>query len=429
MKKVFSFVAVLLCSVSLMAEETVIDFRSDASIKVAGKVYDGTTVAQLAKSTTFTVYNKVSGKEDVAVEVKEVFFDNKNVGYSHEVKIVLQLTGSDASAYTFAEGDDTIKVKNGRIEPKELAVDTTGWDIDEEKMFKKDSADAKVNTPAALTEGEVIEGDEVELVTTAFYDNAAVGSHKTIKAYFSLKGADAANYKVTPVSEIYSTEGIIAAWVTPTPFEDGSYFHTSDIAGVCPDDIEYAAYKLESGNVTAFSIYYGEDAKNVGFEDVELGLSELEGNIKIVVPADAPCGSYSAEVVLTYQGKDEVVCSTGRLPLNFIVKVAAADIVSIYDDVVGVRDMDCRYVAYQWYKDGAILEGATKAYYQQEGGLEGDYSLKVTTVDGENYLSCETHFGPATNVAAEKSFDDTIQIVVITARSGVRYNVLGEIVK
>lgn len=429
MKKVFSFVAVLLCSVSLMAEETVIDFRSDASIKVAGKVYDGTTVAQLAEAASFTINNKVSGKEDVAVEVKEVFFDNKNVGYTHEVKIVLQLTGSDASEYIFAEGDDTIRVKNGRIEPKELMVNVEALDIAEEKMFAQGDASAKVNTTAALTEGEVIEGDEVELVTTAYFDNAAVGINKTIKAYFSLSGADAANYKVTPTSLVYSTEGIIAAWVTPTPYEDGSYFRTSDIAGVCPDDIEYAAYQLESGNVTAFSIYYGEDAKNVGFEDVELGLSELEGNIKIVVPADAPCGSYSAEVVLTYQGKDEVVYSTGRLPFNFIVKVAAADIVSIYDDVVGVRDMDNRYVAYQWYKDGAILDGATKAYYQQEGGLKGDYSLKVTTVDGENYLSCEKHFGPATNVAAEKSFDDTIQIVVITARSGVRYNVLGEIVK
>ncbi len=427
MKKVFSFVAVLLCSVSLMAEKTVIDFRSDASIKVAGKVYDGTTVAQLAKSTTFTVYNKVSGKEDVAVEVKEVFFDNKNVGYSHEVKIVLQLTGSDADAYTFAEGDDTIKVKNGRIEPKELAVDTTGWDIDEEKMFKKDSADAKVNTPAVLTAGKVIDGDDVELVTTAFYDNAAVGSHKTIKAYFSLKGADAANYKVTPASEVYSTEGIIAAWVTPTPFEDGSYFHTSDIAGVCPDNIEYAAYQLESGNVTVFSIYYGEDAKNAGFEDVELGLSEQEGNIKVEVPAGVPCGSYSAEVVLTYQGKDEVVCSTGRLPFNFIVKVATADIVSIYDDVVGVRDMDNRYVAYQWYKDGAILEGATKAYYQQEGDLQGTYSLKVTTVDGENYLSCETTFVPANSAPAANKVIRNEGIVIVT--EGGNYNVLGEIVK
>ena len=429
MKKVFSFVAVLLCSVSLMADKAVIDFRSDASIKVAGKEYDGTTLAQLAETASFTINNKVSGKEDVAIEVKEAIFDNKNVGYSHEVKIVLQLTGSDADAYTFAEGDDTIKVNNARIEPKEVTVNSEALDIAEEKMFAQGDASAVVITPAVLTDGGIIAGDNVELVTTAYFNNAAVGTDKTIKAYFSLSGADAANYKVTPTSLVYSTEGIIAALVTPTPFEDGSYFHTSDIAGVCPDDIEYAAYQLESGNVTAFSIYYGEDAKNVGFEDVELGLSELERNIKIVVPADAPCGSYSAEVVLTYQGKDEVVYSTGRLPFNFIVKVAAADIVSIYDDVVGVRDMDNRYIAYQWYKDGAILEGATKAYYQQEGGLEGDYSLKVTTVDGENYLSCETHFGPATNVAAEKSFDDTIQIVVITARSGVRYNVLGEIVK
>lgn len=428
MKKVFFFAAVLICSVSLMAEQTLVKFNMTEAVKVSEKVYDGTTVAQTTGG-AFQIFGNVSEEDEVFVKLETAYFDNANVGGGHIVYLEFALDGQDADKYALEPGYELDSVINGIIKSKTLEVNLGDLNIAIEKMFVEKDASANVLTPASIDENEIIAGDEVSLITTARYDNAAVGIDKTITAYFRLEGAAAGNYDLDCSSSVYSTEGIIAAWVTPKPFEDGSYFHTSDIAGVCPDDIEYAAYQLESGNVTAFSIYYGEDAKNVGFEDVELGLSELEGNIKIVVPADAPCGSYSAEVVLTYQGKDEVVYSTGRLPLNFIVKVAAADIVSIYDDVVGVRDMDCRYVAYQWYKDGAILEGATKAYYQQEGGLEGDYSLKVTTVDGENYLSCETHFGPATNVAADKSFDDTIQIVVITARSGVRYNVLGEIVK
>lgn len=428
MKKVFFFAAVLICSVSLMAEQTLVKFNMTEAVKVSEKVYDGTTAAQTTGG-AFQIFGNVSEEDEVFVKLETAYFDNANVGGGHKVYLEFVLDGQDADKYALEPSYELDSVTNGIIKVKTLEVNLGDLNIAIEKMFAEKDASANVLTPAMIDENEIIAGDEVSLITTARYDNAAVGIDKTITAYFRLEGAAAGNYDLDCSSSVYSTEGIIAAWVTPKPFEDGSYFHTSDIAGVCPDDIEYAAYQLESGNVTAFSIYYGEDAKNVGFEDVELGLSELEGNIKIVVPADAPCGSYSAEVVLTYQGKDEVVYSTGRLPLNFIVKVASADIVSIYDDVVGVRDMDCRYVAYQWYKDGAILEGATKAYYQQEGGLEGDYSLKVTTVDGENYLSCETHFGPATNVAAEKSFDDTIQIVVITARSGVRYNVLGEIVK
>lgn len=428
MKKVFFFAAVLICSVSLMAEQTLVKFNMTEAVKVSEKVYDGTTAAQTTGG-AFQIIGNVSEGDDVFVKLESAYFDNANVGGGHKVYLEFSLAGQDADKYALKSGWEKDSVLNGVINAKKLVVDTVGMRIAIEKIFVEGDASAQVFTPAKLEEGAVIGDDDVTMVTTARYKDAAPETGKTITACFALVGADRANYKLDTTSYVYSNEGVISRPVTPATFPDGAYFHTSDTTGLCQGDLDYASYNLAAGEVTNFSIFYGRLAQEAGFEDVENAVPSADGVINIVVPSDAPCGTYQAEVVLTYNGQDGTTHSTDRLPFKFTVHVSAADIVKMYEDVVGVRDMDNRYVAYQWLRDGQAIPGATKAYYQEEGGLKGIYTIQITTEDGEVYTSCETHFGPATNVATDKSFDDTSKIVVITARSGVRYNVLGEIVK
>jgi len=46
------------------------------------------------------------------------------------------------------------------------------------------------------------------------------------------------------------------------------------------------------------------------------------------------------------------------------------------------------FKAYQWYKDGVAISGATDQYYIDPAGLIGSYSLKVTITDGSTLFTC-----------------------------------------
>lgn len=71
-----------------------------------------------------------------------------------------------------------------------------------------------------------------------------------------------------------------------------------------------------------------------------------------------------------------------------------------WDDVVVVNNNPetnggYTFVTYQWYKDGVEIPGATHQYYQELGGLNGFYSVKLTaeTEDGlVEFKTCEQFF-------------------------------------
>ena len=49
-----------------------------------------------------------------------------------------------------------------------------------------------------------------------------------------------------------------------------------------------------------------------------------------------------------------------------------------------------KFITYQWYKDGHILEGETKQYYHQGGAsLVGTFYVLLTAQNGDRYRSCE----------------------------------------
>ena len=48
------------------------------------------------------------------------------------------------------------------------------------------------------------------------------------------------------------------------------------------------------------------------------------------------------------------------------------------------------FKAYQWYKNGTLMDGQTGQYYQENGkDLEGVYFVVLTDDDGNSYRSCE----------------------------------------
>ena len=59
------------------------------------------------------------------------------------------------------------------------------------------------------------------------------------------------------------------------------------------------------------------------------------------------------------------------------VNYPATDIYIVWDDVLTVDNTSGLFKTYQWYKNGEIIPGATKQYYQEKNGLNGYYMCQV----------------------------------------------------
>jgi len=73
---------------------------------------------------------------------------------------------------------------------------------------------------------------------------------------------------------------------------------------------------------------------------------------------------------------------------QFTINVTSDLIIPKFDDVVLCDNSSNNFVDYQWYKNGVIIDGATKQFYNDLDGLIGSYSLKVTTTDGQTLYTC-----------------------------------------
>ncbi|MCQ2251565.1 MAG: T9SS type A sorting domain-containing protein, partial [Bacteroidales bacterium] len=85
----------------------------------------------------------------------------------------------------------------------------------------------------------------------------------------------------------------------------------------------------------------------------------------------------------------------------------AAIIETKFESVVYVNNANYEYTSYQWYHNGAKIEGATEQYYKEEPQLTGMYSVIVTKKDGQQIKVCAT---PASTVSISKkaAYDLTV---------------------
>ena len=58
-----------------------------------------------------------------------------------------------------------------------------------------------------------------------------------------------------------------------------------------------------------------------------------------------------------------------------------------WDDVLVCNNIEKLFSSYQWYKNDVAITGETKQYYQEIGGLNGSYFVKVITTDGNTGIS------------------------------------------
>ena len=101
----------------------------------------------------------------------------------------------------------------------------------------------------------------------------------------------------------------------------------------------------------------------------------------------------ASELTMNHQGNYyvEVYSACGQERSESIAINVSIDnaLVEKWHDVILVDNSSEQYFAYQWYRDGIMIQGATNQFYQELGGLKGCYKVELTLESGSKKMTCE----------------------------------------
>lgn len=143
--------------------------------------------------------------------------------------------------------------------------------------------------------------------------------------------------------------------------------------------------------------------------DVEDGILVFDNDTHLYY-AEINMEGYAAgdyTVILSIEGCESVVDVT--VPANNLSMGLSTDFVDQrWDDVVVVNNNPdnnggYKFFSYQWYRNGQAIPGATGQYYQEEGGLNGFYSVEVNGIRVSDnaqvhFVTCEIYFSSASQI-------------------------------
>lgn len=213
------------------------------------------------------------------------------------------------------------------------------------------------------------------------------------------------------------------------PEPECAHFHMAHADTICQGAAE-AVYvlTLDSGALTTYSVRYDSLAHAQGFVDVAYA-DASEDALTLLVPATALPNRYTAEVRHHNYDCGDVV-DTVVLIINYpetVLYTRFNQVVSLKNAAAAGYGAEFVFTAYQWYLDGAPIEGATESYYYHEPSLEtGDYTLELHRADGVTMFTCPLTVGAAALAPEAPS----VRKVIINGqlrieREGRVYTILG----
>lgn len=163
--------------------------------------------------------------------------------------------------------------------------------------------------------------------------------------------------------------------------------------GYCPGTEDVMRYSLLTSEApTEYRIIYDEEAKAVGFEDVDFSPILADNEIRVVIP-DCPARTYKAKV----QFRNGSNSLTPVFDVDVRVNLSNEYITDIWSDVVSAVNLENRFVEYQWFHNDVKVGGATAPYYCEKKGLTGSYYLEIITTEGESLRTCKKWFSNSSN--------------------------------
>ncbi|MBQ7448273.1 MAG: hypothetical protein IJS73_00525 [Paludibacteraceae bacterium] len=167
-------------------------------------------------------------------------------------------------------------------------------------------------------------------------------------------------------------------------------------------------YNVTRGTATNFEITFDDDVKAAyEVQDTTGVLESQSGKIEVFIPALGD-DDFALNVVFTNENEKSIICAPNEYKVPFTIAIDGF-IEQRWNDVLFVNNnsthwpstaglTDSLFVSYQWYKDGYPLEGETGQTYQEIGGLNGTYSVQLTTNGGLTFRTCEVIIDPSTGL-------------------------------
>ncbi|MBQ0015946.1 MAG: T9SS type A sorting domain-containing protein, partial [Bacteroidales bacterium] len=359
---------------TLPADITPFQLLSEYFAVDQSKVYDQSDSAHVILGTV----NSYLG-DDIYAEAVATYLTNQ-VGNNIPVILVFSLSGADKDNY-YAPINDT---QYASITRRQLTAEGIVR-VDTVRMY--DGTNIAQITSHATMQG-VLPGDQVFMFDSALYNDANPGINKTINVYYYIYGRDAGNY-TAPIEFFYcNTAKILQSIVIDsTNSQQGIAFEVSS-NGYCQSQTDGAiGYKISQGEACEFKLDFGASATGVGFQSIPWTAlpNELQGEITLVIPDDCPAGQYDA--IITF--RNEIGVESTPTVVTFVVNLPKDYIVQIFNDVVSIDKHKIQGDSYQWYHNGERIPGATLPYYQQEGGLTGNYYVAVNLNTRSTVRTCD----------------------------------------
>lgn len=211
----------------------------------------------------------------------------------------------------------------------------------------------------------------------------------------------------------------------------------ADQAQVCADDpVISLGYNVVAGRVDKFDVFFDAEAQAAGFASLLNQPVEdaAEIDIPIMQAGDATFkrpGTYNAK--LTFYDKSG--CTDQTYDFQFDVLYPSSIIYQRWDDVLSVTGPQVNggyeFSAYQWLRNGELIEDATRSYYYapEKLDLASFYQVLLTDMNGKQIMSCP--FTPIPGAAPIGVAPSAVRIgeeVMVTVPQDARvefYNVSG----
>ena len=288
----------------------------------------------------------------------------------------LLATSPNPTAYPFQV---TTVNHSFKINPYMLTV--SGTVVDTVKYFDG------YNTANVVFPGntDAFAGTNVTLSATARYNDAAASENKSIVAFFSISGSDAANYLV-PDTLLITTHGAIVY-----PIQLAFPEFEVDVNGYCGTaNITYNLYTPYSGIPNQYLLVFDEDALAHGFTNDGWQNITTPGTVSINIPDEAAGHWYSPMIILRNSNFPDFMSDTSLFP-PFHANLPNTSVVAIFNDVLSIVDTCHCFDNFQWYKDGVPIPGANLPWYQDPDGLNGSYHVDATMY-GEPTWTCDSAY-------------------------------------
>jgi hypothetical protein len=142
---------------------------------------------------------------------------------------------------------------------------------------------------------------------------------------------------------------------------------------------------LTQGFISQIAFRYSPKALAAGWQDTIMPLAS--NDLYTLSYRDMRAGIYEATAVGLFH---DVEVATYSFTLTYLYPTTIFE--QRYNDLITVLTHDYNggydFVAFQWYKDGILIPGATHSYLNQSLGFEAEYSVLLTDTNGLALMSC-----------------------------------------